>query len=210
VAKILYITANPKPENEAFSLRLGKAFMEKVKEISPEDEIIELDLYKADIPFLDEDVFNGWGKLAQNQSLTPEEEQKVNRLNELVDQFVDADKYVFVTPMWNLSFPPRLKLYIDAICMAGKTFKYTENGSVGLLEGRKAVHLHARGGVYSEGPARELEFADRYLRAILGFIGITDVQSVIAEGMAANPQEAESIFAKALEQVPQAAARFVE
>lgn len=76
MAKILYITANPKPENEAFSLRLGKAFLEKVKEISPEDEIIELDLYKADIPFLDEDVFSGWGKLAQNQSLTPKKNKK--------------------------------------------------------------------------------------------------------------------------------------
>lgn len=210
MAKILYITANPKPEHEAFSLRLGKAFMEKVKEISPDDEITELDLYKTDIPFLDEDVFNGWGKLAKNESLTPDEEQKVNRINEFVDQFIEADKYVFVTPMWNLSFPPRLKLYIDSICMAGKTFKYTENGSVGLLQGKKAVHLHARGGVYSEGPAQEMEFADRYLRAILNFVGITDVHSVIAEGMAANPQEAESIFAKALEQVPQAAIQFAE
>ena len=210
MAKVLYITANPKPENEAFSLRLGKAFMEKVKELSPDDEIIELDLYKTDIPFLDADVFNGWGKLAENESLTPEEQQKVNRINELVDQFIEADKYVFVTPMWNLSFPPRLKLYIDSICMAGKTFKYTESGSVGLLQGKKAVHLHARGGIYSEGPGKEIEFADRYLRAILNFMGITDVQSVIAEGMAANPQEAESIFAKALEQVPQAAIRFAE
>lgn len=210
MAKILYITANPKPEQESFSLRLGRSFIEKVRELSPLDEIAELDLYQTDIPFIDVDVFSGWGKLAKGETLSAEEREKVDRINELTAQFVEADQYVFVTPMWNLSIPPRLKLYIDSICIAGKTFRYTEEGPVGLLEGKKAVHVHARGGIYSEGVAQEMEFADRYLCTILKFMGITDIHSVIAEGMAANPQEAESIFAKALKQVPPAAARFVK
>lgn len=210
MAKILYIIANPKPEQESFSLRLGRSFIEKVKELSPNDEIVEMDLNQTEIPFIDADVFQGWGKLGKGEPLSAEERKKVDRINELTDQFVAADKYVFVTPMWNLSIPPRLKLYIDSICIAGKTFKYTEEGSVGLLQGKKAIHVHARGGVYSEGLAKEMEFADRYLRTILEFMGITDVHSLIAEGMAANPQEAESIFARTLKQVPQAAARFVE
>ncbi|MBA4600851.1 FMN-dependent NADH-azoreductase [Thermoactinomyces mirandus] len=210
MANILYITANPKPEQESFSLRLGRNFIEKVKELSPRDEIVEMDLYQTGIPFIDADVFSGWGKLANGQTLSAEEQKKVDRINELTDQFVEADKYVFVSPMWNLSIPSRLKLYIDTICIAGKTFKYTEEGPVGLLQGKKAVHVHARGGIYSEGLAKEMEFADRYLCTILKFMGISDIQSVIAEGMAANPQEAESIFARALAQVPQAAARFVE
>ncbi|MGA8943711.1 MAG: NAD(P)H-dependent oxidoreductase, partial [Thermoactinomyces sp.] len=133
MAKILYITANPKPEPESFSLRLGRSFIEKVKELSPHDEIVEIDLYQTEIPFIDADVFSGWGKLAKGKELSAKEREKVERINELTDQFVDADKYVFVTPMWNLSIPPRLKLYIDSICIAGKTFKYTEKGPVGLL-----------------------------------------------------------------------------
>ncbi|PNB70901.1 FMN-dependent NADH-azoreductase, partial [Pseudomonas sp. FW305-BF6] len=81
----------------------------------------------------------------------------------IVTQFVEADKYVFVTPMWNFSFPPVMKSYIDAVCVAGKTFKYTENGPQGLLGGKKALHIQASGGVYSEGPAAGMEMGHRYI-----------------------------------------------
>ncbi|MBA4541341.1 FMN-dependent NADH-azoreductase [Thermoactinomyces daqus] len=210
MAKVLYITANPKPIDESFSLRVGKAFLERYKEIRPEDEIVELDLYKTEIPYIDEEVFSGWGKLAKGADLTPEEKKKVDRINELTEQFVSADKYVFVTPFWNFLFPPKLKAYIDTICIAGKTFKYTENGPVGLLKGKKAVHIQARGGVYSEGPAREVEFSDRYLRTVLQFIGITDVESVIAEGMAAFPEQADAILEKAIAHGQDVAASFAK
>ncbi|MBH8596814.1 MULTISPECIES: FMN-dependent NADH-azoreductase [unclassified Thermoactinomyces] len=210
MAKVLYITANPKPVDESFSLRVGKAFLERYKEIRPEDEIVELDLYKTEIPYIDEEVFSGWGKLAKGADLTPEEKKKVDRINELTEQFVSADKYVFVTPFWNFLFPPKLKAYIDTICIAGKTFKYTENGPVGLLKGKKAVHIQARGGVYSEGPAREVEFSDRYLRTVLQFIGITDVESVIAEGMAAFPEQADAILEKAIAHGQDVAASFAK
>ncbi|MFP3821738.1 NAD(P)H-dependent oxidoreductase, partial [Bacillus sp. SIMBA_008] len=89
-------------------------------------------------------------------TLSAEEQAKVARLNELSDQFVSADKYVFVSPLWNFSFPPVLKAYIDSVAVAGKTFKYTEQGPVGLLTDKKALHIQARGGYYSEGPAAEL------------------------------------------------------
>jgi len=208
MAKVLYITVNPKTEEESFSLKMGKAFLEAYREVKPDDEIVHLDLYQIDIPYLDPDVFQGWGKLAKGESLSPEEERKVNRINELTDQFASADKYVFVTPMWNFSFPPRMKSYIDTICIAGKTFKYTEQGPVGLLQGKKAVHIHARGGVYSEGPSKANEFADSYLKAVLAFIGITDVESVIAEGMAAFPDRAEQILEQAIEHAKDVAKSF--
>lgn len=211
MAKLLYITANPKREEESYSLSVGRAFLNAYKQQNPQDEIIELDLYRTDIPYIDADVLNGWGKLQQGQSfdqLSAEEKQKISRINELTDQFISADKYVFVTPMWNFSFPPKMKAYIDTICIAGKTFRYTENGSVGLLTGRKAVHIQARGGIYSEGPTKEVEFGDRYLRAVLGFIGITDVQSVIVEGMAQFPNEAESIKENAIKRAEQVAKNF--
>lgn len=198
----MVIKANPKPEDQSFSLSVAKEFLNAYRQENPHDEVIELDLYKIDIPYIDTDVFNGWGKLQQGSAfdeLSTDEKAKVSRINELTDQFISADKYVFVTPMWNFSFPPLMKAYIDTICIAGKTFKYTPQGSVGLLTNKKAVHIQARGGVYSESPAQNFEFGDRYLRAVLNFIGITDIQSIIVEGMAQMPNEAENIKAKAIE-----------
>jgi FMN-dependent NADH-azoreductase len=201
MAKVLYITANPKVEEQSFSLAAGRAFLDAYKEVNPQAEIIELDLYKANIPHIDEDVFSGWGKLQSGTAfneLSAQEQAKVARLGELADQFVDADLYVFVTPMWNFSYPPIMKAYIDSICVAGKTFKYTEQGPVGLLTGKKAVHIQATGGVYSEGPAQAMNFADSHLRAVLGFIGVTDVETVLVEGMAMYPDRAQEFKEKGI------------
>jgi FMN-dependent NADH-azoreductase len=211
MAKVLYITANPKPVDQSYSLSVGQAFIDAYRAEKPADEIIDLDLYQIKLPFIDVDVFSGWGKLQQGgafEELSQDEKEKVAGINELTDQFVSADKYVFVTPMWNFSFPPIMKAYIDVICIAGKTFKYTVDGAVGLLGGKKAVHIQARGGVYSQGAAREMEFGDRHLRALFHFFGITDVESVIAEGMAQMPEQSESIKAKAIERAVEAAHAF--
>ncbi|MCP3741035.1 FMN-dependent NADH-azoreductase [Rossellomorea sp. BNER] len=213
MAKVLYITANPKTAKESFSLAVGDEFLKAYKQESPEDEIIHLDLYKTDIPYIDTDVFNGWGKLQQGkefEELSDEEKAKVSRINELTDQFIDADKYVFVTPLWNFSFPPRVKAFIDNIAIAGKTFKYTEHGPVGLLPDKKVIHIQARGGFYSEGPSKELEFGDRYLRTVMSFLGITDYDSVIIEGMAAVPDQAEEIKQKAIEEAKVKARQFAK
>ncbi len=161
VAKLLYITANPKSVQDSFCLSIGETFLDAYRQANPNDEIIPLDLYRINIPFIDVDVFSGWGKLQQGMAfdqLTPEEKNIVGQINQLCDQFAAADKYVFVTPMWNLSIPPNMKAYIDSICIVGKTFKYTEAGAVGLLTDKKAVHIQARGGVYSEGPAQCHQF----------------------------------------------------
>lgn len=183
MAKMLYIKANPKPEDQSFSLSVAREFLNTYRQqVSPDDEITEIDLYQVDIPYLDTDVFNGWGKLQQGmafEQLTATEKTKVNAINQFTDQFVAADKYVFVTPMWNFSVPPKMKAYIDTICVAGKTFKYTEEGPVGLLSNKKAVHIQARGGIYSEGPAKDFEFGDRYLRTVLTFLGVQSIESVI-------------------------------
>ncbi|WP_028775584.1 FMN-dependent NADH-azoreductase [Shimazuella kribbensis] len=208
MAKVLYITANPKPVAESFSLRTGKAFLEEYQSSNPNDDVAHLDLYNMDIPMIDADVFSGWGKLAKGEDLSSEEKAKVERIAELTDEFVTADKYIFVTPFWNFFFPPKLKAYIDAICIAGKTFKYTENGPVGLLGGKRVVHIQARGGFYSEGPTKELEFGDRYLRTVLNFLGITDIQTVVSEGMAFDPSKAEGIVAKAIERAREVAKDF--
>lgn len=140
MAKVLYITAHPHDETVSYSMATAKAFIESYKEANPSDEVVHIDLYKENIPHIDADVFAGWGKLQSGagfDTLSAEEQAKVARLNELSDQFVSADKYVFVSPLWNFSFPPVLKAYIDSVAVAGKTFKYTEQGPVGLLTDKK-------------------------------------------------------------------------
>jgi FMN-dependent NADH-azoreductase len=211
MSKVLYITAHPLDPNGSLSLAVGKEFIEAYKKANPSDEIVNLDLYNIDIPQIDAEVFSGWGKLrsgAEFDHLSNEEKAKVSRLGEIVDQFVAADKYVFVSPMWNFSFPPVLKAYIDAICMVGKTFKYTETGPVGLLVDKKALHIQASGGVYSTGPAASFENGHSYLKKIAQFIGIPKLEGILVEGAAAAPDKAPAIKEKAIEQARELAIVF--
>lgn len=211
MAKVLYITAHPHDDTVSFSMATGKAFIEAYREANPQDEVIHLDLYKEDIPQIDTDVFSGWGKLREGtefDQLSSEEQRKVGRLSALTDQFVGADKYVFVTPMWNFSFPPVMKAYIDSICTAGKTFKYTENGSVGLLGDKKALHIQARGGIYSEGPAAEMEMGHRYLSAIMQFFGVPSFEGLFVEGHNQYPDKAQAIKEQAIKEARELAKKF--
>lgn len=97
--------------------------------------------------------------------------------------------------MWNLSFPAVVKAYIDAVAVAGKAFKYTAEGAVGLLTDKKALLIQSRGGIYSEGPAADLELGNRYLQTILGFFGVPSVEELVIEGHNQMPEKAEEIKA---------------
>lgn len=211
MSKVLYITANPKTKENSFSLSVGNEFLETYKKSNSQDEITILDLYKIEIPLIDEVVFSSWGKFAAGvtfEQLTSEEQNKVAAMNTLLEQFLAADKYVFVTPLWNFTIPPMMKAYLDNICIANKTFKYTANGPVGLLTDKKAVHIQARGGVYSSGPAADFELGDRYINTVLSFIGITDKQSIIIEGMNATPDKANEIKENAIVKAKEIAQKF--
>ncbi|MEB6340006.1 FMN-dependent NADH-azoreductase [Mammaliicoccus sciuri] len=202
MSQVLFITAHPHDETVSFSMATAKSFIESYKASNPNDEVVHIDLYNSYTPQIDADVFAGWGKLQSGQGfeeLSEGEQGKVRRLNELSDQFVNADKYVFVTPFWNFSFPPVMKAYLDSVSVAGKTFKYTAEGPVGLLPDKKALHIQARGGYYSEGPAADLEMGHRYIGQMMNFYGITDFDGLIVEGHNANPEKAEEIKADAIE-----------
>jgi FMN-dependent NADH-azoreductase len=209
MAKVLYITANPKPVEKSFSLQVGETFLNAYKKAKPEDTIVPIDLFKEEIPPVDGTVLNAWDKLMKNESLSNEEQRILQRRNEILEQFMEADKYIFVTPLWNLSIPSKLKDYIDNIVIAQKTFAYSENGPVGLLKNKKAVHIQATGGIYS-GPASEMEFGNRYLKTILAFIGITDYTHIVAEGMSAMPDKANEILEAAKEKAKAAAIQFAK
>ncbi|MGL4761955.1 MAG: NAD(P)H-dependent oxidoreductase [Sarcina sp.] len=199
--KVLYITANPKVESKSFGLQTGREFINEYKISNKNIQISEINLYEEYIPLIDKDILSAWDKLGSGVDfvkLTESEKSKISRFNELTDQFVEADKYVFVTPMWNLAMPAMMKAYLDIVTVAGKTFKYTENGPVGLLNNKKAIHIYATGGIYSSGAGKAYDHGDSYLRAILNFIGITEIETLFVEGMAANPQDAEKIKTEAI------------
>lgn len=211
MSKVLYVTANPKKDEDSFSLTVGKNFLEAYKETNPLDEITILDLYKTQVPLIDEVVLSAWGKLGKGisfEQLTIEEQKKISAMNNLLEQFIAADKYVFVTPMWNFTIPPMMKAYLDNMCIVNRTFKYTENGSIGLLNNKKAIHIQARGGIYSSGSFADFEMGDKYINAVLSFIGITDKQSIIVEGMNLMPDKAEEIKNKAIIKAKEAALTF--
>lgn len=197
MANLLYIKVNPKDDEQSRSSRLANHFLEKYKQKHPEDNIEILDLYHADIPFLDVDVFSAWGKFASHEKLTENEMIKALQMDQLTSQFLRADKLVFSLPFWNLSYPPMFKAYIDTICIAGKTFHYTENGPEGLVPDKPVLLIESRGGVYSDGPAANMEFSQRYFNTILNFMGIQNIHSVIAEGLDIDPNREKDILDEA-------------
>lgn len=202
--KVLYITANPKQEEKSFSLSAGRKFLTEYKAINPKDEIIEIDLYDTDLTFIDADVFAGWEKLQRGESfetLSDVEKNRVGQIEQYTAQFMDADKYIFVSPLWNLSIPPKMKAYIDKVVIANKTFKYTEKGPIGLLKDKKAVHIQASGGFYSGTEATGFEFGHNYIKTILGFMGVESVESILIEGTAMTEQSVSNIALKAKESI---------
>lgn len=214
MTKVLYIRANPKSEEQSYSLSVGRAFLEAYRKERPQDEIVELDLFQTYIPPIDADVMSGWSRLADQglpfHQLATEEQTKLGQMQSLAKQFVEADTYIFVTPMWNFSVPPCVKAYIDVICVNGLTFAYTANGPVGLLTDKRAIHIQARGGIYSTGQLAVMENGDRFMHTIFKFLGIPDAQSLFVEGMGQLPDEADRIKREAIGQAQEAAKAFAQ
>lgn len=159
--------------------------MEFYKEEASEEEMIEqINLYDDYIPQLDKTVFSAWNKQASNQVLTDEEEKTLTRMKELVQQFKSANKYVIAYPLHNFNIPSKLKDYMDNIFIARETFKYTENGSVGLLkDGRSMIVIQGSGSIYTDNNwYTEVEFSHKYLKALFNFIGIEDYQILRVQG----------------------------
>lgn len=117
----------------------------------------------------------------------------------LVDEFLAADVVVIGAGMYNFGLPTQLKAWIDRVAIAGKTFRYTEAGPQGLAGGKRVIVALARGGHYGEGAAAAMEHAESYLKVIFGFWGITDVEFILADGIAMGPDHRAAAQTKALE-----------
>ncbi|RHW42075.1 NAD(P)H dehydrogenase [Neobacillus notoginsengisoli] len=201
MAKLLYISANPKGAGKSKGMQIGEAFLASFLASQPDTEILKIDLFDFDMARMDADLISARGKLAgygkSFDELTETEKEKILKMHKLADEFIDYDYYVFVSPLWNLSSPAVLKTFLDNLFVTGKTFVHTANGPKGLLTGKTAIHIQTRGGLYTGMPMEALESGDRYLKIALRFLGIEVLDSVIAEGLDAFPQKVPEIVADA-------------
>jgi FMN-dependent NADH-azoreductase len=210
MAKVLMVRANDRPSDQAVSVKMYQTFVESYRKAHPEDEIVELDLFaeKEQLPYYSAEAIHAITKKGQGLELT-EKEQQLNKLIEAkLDQFLSVNKVVFAFPLWNFTVPAVLHTYIDYLAYPGKTFRYEQEGPVGLLTDKKVALLVARGGVYSEGPAVDAEMAARYMQVLMRFFGIQDITEVVIEGHNAFPDRAEEIVQEGLERVAKAAQEF--
>lgn len=206
MSKVLFIKANDR--EQAVSLQLYDMFLEVYRDSNPSDEITELDLFRAELPYFDNKMFSGLYKLAQGLDTSSEEQQAADTANYYLEQFMAADKVVFAFPLWNFTIPAQLLTYLSYLYQVGKVVKYTEHGAVGLLSDKKAVLLNARGGVYSEGPALNSEMAVAYMAKVLNAFGITSLEKVIVEGHNQFPERAEHIITAGVSKAAELAMRF--
>ncbi|GIN68117.1 MULTISPECIES: FMN-dependent NADH-azoreductase [Bacillus] len=208
MSKVLFVKANDRTVEEAVSVKLYEAFLNSYKENHPNDEIIELDLYKENPPYLGRNAINGTFKAGKGMELTEEEKAAAAVADRYLDQFVKADKVVFAFPLWNFAVPAVLHTYIDYLSRAGVTFTYTPEGPKGLMGDKKVALLNARGGIYSEGPMAAMEMSLNYMKTVMGFFGIQDLHTVVIEGHNALPDQAQKIIEDGLAEAKKAAAAF--
>ncbi|MNW23456.1 FMN-dependent NADH-azoreductase 1 [compost metagenome] len=208
MAKVLFVKANDRTAEEAATVKLYNAFLESYKASHPEDEVTELDLHNVELPYLNANMIRGLYKTANGFEATAEEARLAGIANGYLDQFLAADKVVFAFPLWNLTIPAVLHTYIDYLNQAGKTFKYTAEGPVGLVTDTKVALLNARGGFYSEGPMASWEMSLNFVSNILTFFGVRDITKIVLEGHNATPDKAQDIVADALKRASEAAAQF--
>ncbi|SDT24052.1 FMN-dependent NADH-azoreductase [Paenibacillaceae bacterium GAS479] len=207
MSNILFVKANDRPAEQAISVQMYNTFLDAYKSANPTDTVTELDLYTEILPFYGNTAITGMYKAAQGYELTAEEQTAVELVNKYVNQFLEADKVVFAFPLWNFAAPAPLVNYVSYLAQAGKTFRYTAEGPQGLVTGKKAILLNARGGVYSEGPMSEIEAAIRPIKGALGLFGI-QAQELIIEGHNQFQDRTQEILRDGLDKVKAVAAAF--
>jgi FMN-dependent NADH-azoreductase len=203
---ILVVKANNRPSSEGISSKMHEVFMNELTKTN-DLNINTFDVFKEDMPYFGQDFFNAMGKSAQAEQLTDIEQRILTASNKAMDAFLDADVVVFAFPLWNKTIPAPLQTFIDYIYRAGVTFSYNENGPVGLVPDKKVIILNARGGVYSTPEMAPSEMSVNYVRMIMNFFGITNIEEVIIEGHAQFQDRAEQIIADGMQEVKAVANR---
>lgn len=193
--KILQINASARAES-GNSTRLANAITAHLKSRHPAAEVEVRDLARNPLPFLDEAGVTALFTPADQR--TPEQVARIALDEAMIARVQAADILVLGVPMYNFGVSVQLKSFIDSIARAGVTFRYTEAGPEGLIKGKRVFVAYARGGVYRDTPS---DSQTPYLRQVLGFLGMTDVEFIYAEGMNLGPESAEKAFAAAEEAI---------
>ncbi len=205
---VLFIKANDRPASQAVSSKMYETFLNTYKEANPNDTITELDVFAEEIPNYGHTAITGVFKRNQGLDTTADEAAAADLVDQYVNQLFAADKIVLAFPLWNGMVPAPLVNYISYLTQAGRTFKYTPEGAVGLVEGKKVILLNARGGIYSTEPAASSELALKFVANSLALMGVKNPETVIIEGHNQYPDRAQDIIADGLEEVAKAAAKF--
>ncbi|WP_446808181.1 FMN-dependent NADH-azoreductase [Methylomonas sp. 2BW1-5-20] len=175
---ILQINSSIRAES-AYSSRLADSLVAGLRQQAPAAQLVVRDLAKTPHPFLDEAALIALNTPAEQRS--PAQAQRVALDDALIAEIQQADVLVLTAPMYNFGIPAQLKAWIDAIARAKVTFQYTENGLEGLLKNKQVYVIQTAGGKHS---GTESDSQSAYLRTVLGFLGMTDVTFIYAEGLA--------------------------
>jgi FMN-dependent NADH-azoreductase len=196
MSSILLVTSSPRGE-ESLSTKVATDFVEKLTAQNPGSVVVHRDVTNETIQHLDTVTTSAIRKPAEAR--TAEEAVAVQHSDKLVAELLAADTVVLATGLINFNISSTLKSWIDNVARAGQTFTYTPEGPKGLVTGKKVYIVLASGGIYSEGPWASLNHAVPYLKSVLGFMGMTDVEVVYVEGLAYGPEAAEKAIAAAQE-----------
>jgi len=191
---ILMILTSPRG-GDSYSNQIARRVVDDLKSRHPAANVVVRNLAKEPAPQVTLDFADGRALAADKRSAA---EMRALALSDvLVGELMAADVVVLATPMHNFGVSSAMKAWIDQIVRPGVTFSYSDKGPAGLVKGKKAVLVLARGGIYSEGPMKPYDFQEPYLRTVLGFIGVTDVDVIRIEGVALGDDAARKAVASA-------------
>jgi FMN-dependent NADH-azoreductase len=210
MATVLHIRATATPER-SYSLRAAEAFLESYRESHSDDTVETIDLAGDAIPDFLGLAAQGKYRILHGEHHTQGEADAWRAMEAEIERFKKADKVVISSPMWNFGIPYRLKQYFDVIVQPGYTFSFSpEAGYSGLVTGRPAILFLARGGEYKpDTDAAAFDFQRPYLEGILGFIGFTDISTIVIEPtLQGGPEVAEQKLNEAIAEAREKAETF--
>jgi FMN-dependent NADH-azoreductase len=185
---ILVIKSSPRGKS-SYSSQVAEDLARRLTQDHPEASLRVRDLVESPLPTLDESLTTALR--TPEEARTPEQRALLTQSDELVEELLAADTIVIASGMINFGIPAGLKNWLDHILRAGKAFRYTAGGPVGLYGGRKVYLVLASGGIYSDEARRPFDFQAPYLQSVLRFVGITDIEEIRIEGIAFGPEAAE-------------------
>jgi FMN-dependent NADH-azoreductase len=203
MSKILLVLSSPRGD-ASYSTRVARRLVETLTAGDPNADVVVRDLATAPLPHLDGDLLAALGTEAGSRTVAQGEAVALS--DALIAELTAADIIVIASAMINFAPTSTLKAWFDYLLRGGVTFRYDETGPHGLVTGKKVHLVVAQGNIYSQGPAQPFDFQVPYLKHVLGFIGMTDVEVTAVEGVAFGPDAAEKAFGAALARVATATA----